>query len=128
MSAVSGGPIATFSYAVGGGTITVPTGCFWSQWIRGSGRKITYQDGSADCYPPASIYTKFCNWRVDFHYADTNGHTYSINKGKMHNSCAYGDLIRKRDKDHTLPHYGKACAHLRVGGKRRAVTCIDIIR
>lgn len=128
MTAVSATPVSTFEYAVGGATIRIPTGCFWSQLIKGSGRKITYQDGSADCYPPASIYTKFCNWRVDFHYADTNGRTYSINKGAMHNTCAYGDLIRKRETDHTLPHYGKACAHLFVAGKRREVTCINIIR
>ncbi|MER7480226.1 DNRLRE domain-containing protein [Streptomyces sp. NPDC126510] len=128
MTAVSATPVSTFEYAVGGATIRIPTGCFWSQLIKGSGRKITYQDGSADCYPPASIYTKFCNWRVDFHYADTNGRTYSINKGSMHNTCAYGDLIRKRERNHTLPHYGKACAHLFVAGKRREVTCINIIR
>ncbi|MFJ3803650.1 hypothetical protein ACIPSJ_46155 [Streptomyces sp. NPDC090088] len=46
----------------------------------------------------------------------------------MRNTCVYGDLIRKRETDHTLPHYGKACAHLFVAGKRREVTCIDIIR
>ncbi|MFJ3803651.1 hypothetical protein ACIPSJ_46160 [Streptomyces sp. NPDC090088] len=53
-----------------------PNGQVGGAALKGSGRKITHQDGSADCYPPASIYTKFCNWRVDFHYADTNGRTY----------------------------------------------------
>jgi hypothetical protein len=46
----------------------------------------------------------------------------------MHNTCAYGHLIREREANRTVPRYGRACAHLFVAGKRREVTCINITR
>lgn len=39
----------TFEYSVGGVTMKVPTGCMFTHAIRGSGRRITYQNAGVDC-------------------------------------------------------------------------------
>ncbi|MFB7755716.1 hypothetical protein ACFC18_39910, partial [Streptomyces sp. NPDC056121] len=66
--AVGSTPVRTFEYSVGGMTMKVPTGCAFTHIIRGSGKKITYQNAGVDCAFVAALGTGFCNWRIDFTY------------------------------------------------------------
>lgn len=117
-----------FDFEIGGVTIKVPTGCELAHRIRGDGRKITDQAAWVGCDDFTGTFTRgLCNWRIDFHYADTNGKTYKINKGKTHTSCDRGP-VRQVKTNHTLPHYGKACAHFLVNGKTRGVQCHFIVK
>lgn len=116
--------VETFSYTIGGATINVPTGCFLTHVIKGSGRKITNQIAGVDCVGPAALVSRFCNVRLEFHYADTSGKTYRIKRGPLHTTCKVGTVPTfKIGKDRTLPKHGKACAQLFVNGSRRAVQC-----
>ncbi len=99
----------------------VPTGCFLTHSIEGSGRRITSQLAGVDCVGIAATFSRFCNWRIDFAYADTDNRTYKTSRGVMHPECK-GDPLR-RVKPQTLPKYGKACAKFFVNGKLRAVQC-----
>lgn len=69
----------------------------------------------------AVTFTKFCNWRIDFSYADTDNRTYKVSRGKTHMECKGNPL--RRNAAQTLPKYGKACARFYVNGKLRAVQC-----
>ncbi|MGQ5638218.1 MULTISPECIES: hypothetical protein [unclassified Streptomyces] len=69
-------PVHTFEYSVGGVTVKVPTGCMFTHVIRGSGRRITYQNAGVDCAFVAALSSGFCNWRIDFTYADTDNRVY----------------------------------------------------
>lgn len=40
----------TFEYSFGGVTMKVPTGCMFTHIIRGSGRKITYQNAGVETH------------------------------------------------------------------------------
>lgn len=125
-SAVGSTPVRTFEYSIGGATMKVPTGCMFTHIIRGKGRKITYQNAGVDCGFVGALNSGFCNWRIDFAYADTNNRTYRTSRGKTHRECKI-DPIRNNSPQ-TLPHYGKACAHLYVNGVRRVTQCHHITK
>ncbi|MCK8678446.1 hypothetical protein [Streptomyces lichenis] len=123
-SAYGSSPIETFQYQVGGLTISIPTGCALTHGISDDGRRITNQIAGVDCLGPSALLAKFCNTRLEFHYANTAGKTYRIVRGPLNTTCRTGTVnTYKIGMDHTLPHYGKACAQMFVNGKRRAVTC-----
>lgn len=68
----------------------------------------------------------FCNWRIDFTYADTDNKTYRTSTGKTHTEC---EIHPMRDNTpQTLPRYGKACAHISVSGVRRVSQCHHITK
>ncbi|CAL9418474.1 hypothetical protein [Streptomyces sp. enrichment culture] len=113
--------IGTFSYEVRGATVTVPVGCFLTHSISGSGKRITGQMAGADCMGLAATFSRFCNWRIDFAFADTNGRTYLTSRGATHAECDGAPLRRAGAR--TLPTYGKACAKLHINGKLRATQC-----
>jgi hypothetical protein len=53
-------------------TMKIPTGCMFTHIIRGSGKKISYQNAGVDCAFVGALSSGFCNWRIDFTYADTS--------------------------------------------------------
>ncbi|GHA20426.1 hypothetical protein GCM10010345_26760 [Streptomyces canarius] len=93
--------------------------------IRGSGRKITYQNAGVDCAFVAALSSGFCNWRIDFTYADTNNRTYRTSRGKTHSECKIDPM--RNNAPQTLPRYGRACA-LYVNGVRRVSQCHHITK
>ncbi|MBQ1092468.1 hypothetical protein KBY47_25595 [Streptomyces sp. B93] len=120
-SATGTTPLGTFDYDVRGAVVRVPTGCFLTHTIKGSGKRINDQFAGVDCAGLAATFTQFCNWRIDFSYADTSNKTYKTSRGATHNECI-GDPLRKVAPQ-TLPKYGKACAKFYVNGKLRGVQC-----
>ncbi len=122
-SAAGSTAIGSFSYSIGGATFNVPTGCFLTHSIKGSGKKIDRQITGVDCVGPAVLATRFCNTRLEYHYADTAGKTYKIVRGPLNTTCKTGTVPVYKTGKRTLPKYGKACAQLFVNGKRRAVQC-----
>jgi hypothetical protein len=80
--AVGSTPVRTFEYSVGGMTMKVPTGCLFTHIIRGGGEKIAYQNAGVDCAFVGALSSGFCNWRIDFTYADTNNTTYRTSRGR----------------------------------------------
>ncbi|MGW2417975.1 hypothetical protein ACWC0C_01730 [Streptomyces sp. NPDC001709] len=116
----------TFEYSVGGVTMKVPTGCMFTHIIRGSGRRITYQNAGVDCAFVGALSSGFCNWRIDFTYADTDNHTYRTSRGRTHNECKIDPM--RNNSPQRLPRYGKACAHLLVNGVRRVSQCHHITK
>ncbi|MER8010415.1 hypothetical protein [Streptomyces sp. NPDC094149] len=125
-TAIGSTPVRTFEYSVGGMTMKVPTGCMFTHIIRGNGRKITYQNAGVDCAFVAALGSGFCNWRIDFSYADTNNRTYRTSRGQTHNECKIDPM--RNNAPQTLPRYGKACAHLYVNGVRRVSQCHHITK
>jgi hypothetical protein len=124
--AVGTSPVATFEYTVGGVAMKVPTGCMFTHIIRGGGRQITYQNAGVDCGFVAGLSSGFCNWRIDFAYADTDNRTYRTSRGRTHPECKIDPM--RNNSPQTLPHYGKACAHLFVNGVRRVTQCHHITK
>ncbi|MEU0184568.1 hypothetical protein ABZ312_25825 [Streptomyces sp. NPDC006207] len=120
-TAVGTTPVSTFEYSVGGATVKIPTGCTFTHIVRGSGRRITYQNAGVDCAFAAALTRGFCNWRIDFTYADTNNRTYRTSPGKTHAECKIDPM--RNNAPQTLPLFGKACAHLVVNGTRRVSQC-----
>jgi hypothetical protein len=116
--AIGSTPVQTFSYSVGGMTMKIPTGCMFTHIIRGSGKKITYQNAGVDCAFVAALNSGFCNWRIDFTYADTNNRTYRTSRGRTHSKCQIDPM--RNNSPQKLPRYGKACARLYVNGVQRA--------
>ncbi|MCX4780129.1 hypothetical protein [Streptomyces sp. NBC_01264] len=117
--AIGSTPVTGFDYQVGGVTMKVPTGCMFTHIVRGEGKKITYQNAGVDC-------AGFCNWRIDFTYADTDNKTYRTSRGRTHTEC---EIHPMRDNaPQTLPRYGKACAHINVNGVRRVSQCHHITK
>ncbi len=125
-SAVGSTPVRTFEYTVGGMTMKVPTGCMFTHIIRGGGRKITYQNAGVDCAFVGALSSGFCNWRIDFTYADTRNKTYRTSRGRTHSECKIDPM--RSNSPQTLPRYGKACAHLAVNGVRRVSQCHHITK
>ncbi|MEV7541328.1 hypothetical protein [Streptomyces sp. NPDC089915] len=125
-SAIGSTPVATFDYQVGGVTMKVPTGCMFTHIIRGEGKKITYQNAGVDCGFVGALHSGFCNWRIDFTYADTENKTYRTSRGKTHTECKINPL--RDNAPQTLPRYGKACASIHVNGVRRAGQCHHITK
>ncbi|WP_328300074.1 hypothetical protein OG389_21385 [Streptomyces sp. NBC_00435] len=124
--AIGSTPVAGFDYQVGGVTMTVPTGCMFTHIVRGDGKKITYQNAGVDCGFVGALNAGFCNWRIDFTYADTDNKTYRTSPGKTHTECEIHPM--RDNKPQTLPHYGKACAHLNINGVRRVSQCHHITK
>jgi hypothetical protein len=120
-NAVGTTPVATFDYAIGGATVKVPTGCAFTHIIRGAGKTIRYQNAGVDCAFVAALTRGFCNWRIDFTYADTNNKMYSTSRGKTHAECRIDPM--RNNAPQVLAHSGKACAHLSVNGIRRVSQC-----
>ncbi|WP_247613249.1 hypothetical protein [Streptomyces galbus] len=125
-TAVGSTPVRTFEYSVGGMTMKVPTGCMFTHAIRGSGKRITYQNAGVDCAFVGALSTGFCNWRIDFTYADTDNRTYRTSRGRTHSECRIDPM--RNNSPQTLPRYGKACAHLVVNGVRRVSQCHHITK
>ncbi|MFF7436740.1 hypothetical protein [Streptomyces sp. NPDC008122] len=125
-TAIGSTPVHTFEYSVGGATMKVPTGCTFTHIIRGDGKKITYQNAGVDCGFVAALGSGFCNWRIDFTYADTSNKTYRTSRGKTHPECKIDPM--RNNSPQTLPRYGKACAHLYVNGVRRVSQCHHITK
>ncbi|MFA3874736.1 hypothetical protein ABS735_13740 [Streptomyces sp. MMCC 100] len=120
-SATGSTALGTFDYDLRGAGIRVPVGCFLTHTIEGSGKRITSQFAGVDCAGLAATFSKFCNWRIDFSYADTDNRTYRTSRGATHTECK-GNPMR-HVAPQTLPTYGKACAKFHVNGKLRAVQC-----
>ncbi len=68
----------------------------------------------------------FCNWRIDFTYADTDNRTYRTSRGATHAQCKIDPM--RNNSPQTLPRYGKACAHPHVNGVRRVSQCHHITK
>ncbi|AZM59967.1 MULTISPECIES: hypothetical protein [unclassified Streptomyces] len=120
-SATGSTAISSFDYAVRGATIKVPVGCFLTHTIKGSGKRITSEFAGVDCMGVAATFSRFCNWRIDFAYADTGNRTYLTSRGATHATCEGAPLRHAAPR--TLRHHGKACAKLHVNGELRAVQC-----
>ncbi|MFI8186997.1 hypothetical protein ACIF70_41970 [Actinacidiphila glaucinigra] len=120
-SAQGYGSIAPFEYQYGGVTISVPT-CSFGHYIEGSGKRIddekAWVTGGGLCGG-----VQFCNWRIDFAYADTNNSTYKTSKGATHTTCNYMSSVYRYNAPQTLPYYGKACAKLYVNNVLRGTQC-----
>ncbi|MFF4781929.1 hypothetical protein ACFY3E_11575 [Streptomyces griseorubiginosus] len=125
-TAIGSTPVQTFEYSVGGVTMKVPTGCMFTHAIRGDGKKITYQNAGVDCAFVAALSSGFCNWRIDFTYADVNNRVYRTSRGRTHYECKIDPM--RNNSPQTLPRYGKACAHLYVSGVRRVSQCHHITK
>ncbi|NJQ17172.1 hypothetical protein [Streptomyces bohaiensis] len=126
LSATGSTPIGSFNFSWNGLSFKIPAGCFLTHSIKGSKKKITSQIAGVDCVGPTALAAQFCNSRLEFHYADTNGKTYRIKRGPLNSSCRTGTIPSYKLGAQTLPHYGKACTHLYVASKRRAVQCHNI--
>ncbi|MFD8298144.1 hypothetical protein ACFV13_18185 [Streptomyces bauhiniae] len=118
--------IGSFSYELHGVGVQVPVGCFLTHRIEGSGRRITDQFAGVDCVGIAATFSRFCNWRIDFTYTDTDNRTYRTSRGATHNSCS-GDPLRHAAPQ-VLPKYGKACARFYVNGRQRASQCHSVVK
>lgn len=124
--AIGSTPVRTFQYSLGGATVKIPTGCMFTHIIRGEGRRITYQNAGVDCAFVAALSTGFCNWRIDFTYADTSNKIYRTSRGRTHSECKIDPM--RNNHPQTLPRYGRACAHLHVNGVRRVSQCHHITK
>ncbi|WP_327133007.1 hypothetical protein OG311_20845 [Streptomyces sp. NBC_01343] len=124
--AIGSTPVATFDYQVGGVTMKVPTGCMFTHIIRGEGKHITYQNAGVDCGFVGALNAGFCNWRIDFTYADTDNKIYRTSRGKTHTECKINPM--RDNAPQKLPRYGKACAQIHVNGVRRAGQCHHITK
>ncbi|WP_055698491.1 hypothetical protein [Streptomyces silaceus] len=122
-SATGSTALGVFTYSHGGVTIKVPSGCFLTHSVKGSGKKVSSQLAGVDCVGPAALGSRFCNARLEFHYADTAGKTYKIKRGPLRTKCYTGTFPTYKIGAHTLPKYGKACAQLFINGSRKAVQC-----
>ncbi|BBC35493.1 uncharacterized protein SGFS_067870 [Streptomyces graminofaciens] len=124
-SAIGSTPVRTFEYSVGG-VDDEGADCMFTHIVRGSGRKITYQNAGVDCAFVGALSSGFCNWRIDFTYADTNNRLYRTSRGKTHSECKIDPM--RNNSPQTLPRYGKACAHLYVNGVRCVSQCHHITK
>ncbi|MFJ3666464.1 hypothetical protein ACIPSE_08410 [Streptomyces sp. NPDC090106] len=120
-SATGTTPIGTFEYDLHGLAVKVPVGCFFTHSVEGSGKRISSQLAGVDCMGIAATFSQFCNWRIDFTYADTDNRRYRTSRGRTHTECKGNPL--RRNAAQTLPRYGKACARFYVNGKLRATQC-----
>lgn len=120
-SATGSTAIGSFTYDLRGAAVKVPVGCFLTHTIKGSGKKITSQFAGVDCMGVAATFSQFCNWRIDFAYADTGNKTYRTSRGATHTDCEGAPL--RNAAPQTLPKYGKACAKFYINGKLRAAQC-----
>ncbi|NYV77808.1 hypothetical protein HW445_26295 [Streptomyces sp. UH6] len=96
--------------------------------VRGGGRRISYQNAGVDCAFVGALNAGFCNWRIDFAYANTNTNTkvYRTSRGRTHTECRIDPM--RSNSPQKLPRYGKTCARLHVNGTRLASRCHHITR
>ena len=114
---------SSFSYAVGGTTIKVPTSML-CHGVTGSGKTITHTRAT---FGSTSIKTQICNWRIDWVYYNTSGNEYRRSTGATQKSCAwYFQLCRNDGTDRSLAYYGKACAQFYDNGTLRGKQCHSI--
>jgi hypothetical protein len=96
-TAIGAEPVGGFEMETPAGvTVRVPE-CQLNHEIHGSGKKITHQIAYLGCAVPQF---SLCNWRIDFHYADTNGKTYKIDKGRTHTAATSPPNARSRRTAH----------------------------
>ena len=127
-SAIGYEKVKGFCIKAEGKKVCLPTVTL-GQYIKGKGRKVERQEASVqDVIGAETGGGRWCNWRIDFRYSNTDGKTYLIRKGKTHNTCQWSDVGRVDNTTHTLKHYGKACAALIVDGRDAAVQCHNIIK
>lgn len=124
--AIGSTPVSTFDYQVGGATMKIPAGCMFTHIIRGDGRNITYQNAGVDCGFVGALNSGFCNWRIDFTYADTDNKTYRTSRGTTHPECKIDPM--RGNAPQKLPRYGRACAHLHINGVRRVSQCHHVTK
>ncbi|WP_438293168.1 hypothetical protein [Streptomyces sp. HUAS TT7] len=98
-----------------------PTGCMFTHIIRGGGRTITYRNAGVGCGFVGALHSGFCNWRIDFTYADIGNRRYRTSRGRPHNECEIDPM--RNNAPPKLPRYGKACASLHANGVRRDTPC-----
>ncbi|RZE21337.1 hypothetical protein C0Q92_18430 [Streptomyces albidoflavus] len=106
--------------------MSLPRGCQLGHRIKGSGKRISYQAAAVQGGGLCAVKPQFCNWRIDFSYADTDGRTYKTSRGKTHNVCER--YPERQAAKQTLPHYGKACAKIYVNSSLRGTQCHYIVK
>jgi uncharacterized membrane protein len=128
-SAVGYGKVGSFCYSVKGVNLCAP-GATIGHFIQGRGRTITRQEASVqDVFGGDTGGGKWCNWRIDWRYADADGRTYLRSNGEMHYSCSFVTSVGRVDSSRrTLKHYGKACAEFFASGEKRGSQCHNIIK
>jgi hypothetical protein len=127
-SALGYGKVGSFCYEVKGIQLCAP-GATIGHLIQVQGRTITREEASVqDILGGDTAGGKWCNWRIDWSYADTDNRTYQVSKGPTENSCTFITSVGRIDKaKRTLKHYGKACAVFYASGVKRGSQCHNII-
>ncbi|MEU4090844.1 hypothetical protein [Streptomyces sp. NPDC026673] len=128
-SAVGYGKVTGFCFDAKGVELCLPTTSI-GHFIQGSGRTITRQEASVqDTLGGDTAGGRWCNWHIDWRYSDTDGRTYLVSKGQVHQSCADLSSMGRIDTTRrTLKHYGKACADFFAAGAKRGTQCHNIIK
>ena len=127
VSAIGTSPLGTFSYSIGGTSITVPTGCFVTHKVEGKGARVDGQFAGVDCAGLMAIRPNlFCNTRFDFVYRDEHGNEYRRYKSPTDYSCkSQLGLVHNEDAPFTA-RYGSTCAEFYVNGSMRGSQCHSI--
>jgi hypothetical protein len=120
-------PISTFSYTIGGATIKVPTGCFFT--LNVNYNEKTAGVGNArmgtDCIGLAAMNPWwFCNRWVTLNFYDNKGRKYYRWASKKETNCDTFDSWK-------MPYsvrgkYGKAIARFYVNGDKEAQVTLPI--
>ncbi|MBI4944138.1 MAG: hypothetical protein HY830_25640 [Actinobacteria bacterium] len=118
--------MSSFCYSFKGVNICVPT-TILVHVITGNGKKITNQEAEVqDVLGGGTAGGRFCNWRIDWKYCDTNGTNYLTSTGSTHTTCDTFNVGRGSSADRTLASYGRACAVFYVNGTQRGKQCHNI--
>ncbi len=128
-SAVGYAKVVGFCHAVRGAEMCVPLTTL-GHFVQGKDKRVTRQEASIqDVFGADSAGGRWCNWRFDWRYSDTDGRTYLVSRGRTHHGCQTLSSIGRIDKTkRTLKHYGKACVDFYAGGAKRATQCHNIIK
>ena len=128
-SAFGSTPIGGFNYSFKGITISVPTGCFLSHNIEGSGLNVKSANGGVDCIGIAGTMTSlFCNWEIKWRYKDTTGTQYRLKSTGLYSNCMNQSGVKKEPNTPFTAKPGTACAEFWVNGVRRASQCHSITK
>jgi len=100
--------------------------CLSTHVVRGGGKSVAHQNAGVDCAFVGALSSGFCNWRIDFSYADTDNKTWRTSRGRTHPEGKIDPM--RNNSPRTLPRCGKACAHLYVNGVRRVSRCHHITK
>lgn len=127
-SAVGYGKVGSFCYEVRGVQLCAPAATI-GHVVQGQGRVITREEASVqDVLGGDTGGGKWCNWRIDWRYVDTDGRVYQVSKGPTHNDCTWLTSVGRVDRTkRTLKHYGKACAAFFAGGRQRGAQCHNVV-